>query len=110
VTLTSGYLSPRDYMHLAARHSAVVSMRMHGAILAAVSGTPALLANAAAKTRWADDLGFEALRDPDELGGLDDRLAGLVSELRRWRRDQRRAVAQLRRLAERNARLVAEVL
>jgi len=110
VMVAPGYLSPGDYMRLAARHSAVVSMRMHGAILAAVSGTPALLANAAAKVRWAGDVGFEALRSRHELGLLDDRLAPLLSGIRRWRRDQRQAVEQLRRLAERNARLVAELL
>jgi polysaccharide pyruvyl transferase WcaK-like protein len=113
VTVVPGYISTGDYIRLAARHSAVLSMRMHGAILAAVAGTPTLLANAAAKVRWLSQKGepvFETSRSSADLGRLDELLAELLARRRSWMRDQSRAVAGLRRLAARNARLVAETL
>jgi colanic acid/amylovoran biosynthesis protein len=108
-----GYVSAGQYMQLATKHSAVISMRMHGAILAAVSETPTLLVNAGAKVQWARTPGapvFETIQERADLGRLDVRLEGLLAERRRWKEEQQRAVTGMRRLADANARLVAAAL
>jgi colanic acid/amylovoran biosynthesis protein len=113
LTVVPGYVSADDYMQLATRHSLAMSMRMHGAILAAVAETPTLLANAAAKVQWARTPGapvFETIHERADLGRLDERLKELLAERKRWKQDQQRAVSGLRQLADTNARRVAEAL
>jgi polysaccharide pyruvyl transferase WcaK-like protein len=113
VELRDGYLTATEYAALAARHTAAVAMRMHGAILSAVSGTPVLLANASDK---AQDLSartggklrvIESRADFDRLDELiDDMLAAPRKALLR----QNEAVEQMRAEARRNAELVAAAL
>jgi len=113
IELRSGYLSAAEYAELAARHAAVVSMRMHGAILAANAHTPVLLANASDK---ALGLGrrsegrIKTIQGRSDLERLDELLAPLLEDPREARRDQNAAVEQMRTLARDNARLVAEQL
>ena len=106
VKLIPGYLSAQQYAALAARHSAVVSMRMHGALLASNVGTPALLANGSDKARGLP-AGFPVV---EELGRLDEHLDELRRNRTDWAAAQAEAVATMRRHASQNARHVAELL
>lgn len=113
ITIQRGYLTPWQYATLAAGHTALISMRMHGAILAATSRTPALMANASDKAgelaRRTDE-GIPAIADRRDLGRLDGLAASLLEDPRRARRRQNAAVEQMRTLAARNAQLVAALL
>jgi hypothetical protein len=106
VKLVPGYLSPQEYAALAARHSAVVSMRMHGALLASNVGTPALLANGSDKARGLP-AGFPVVQ---ELGRLDEHLDELQQNRTDWAAGQAEAVATMRRHPLQNARRVAALL
>lgn len=113
VEIVDGYLHPDRYAALASRHAAAVSMRMHGAILAATAGTPVLIANASDKARALSERSGGRLRgieDRDDLDRLDDLLRPLLDEPREVLIGQDLAVEQMRAHASRNARLVAEAL
>lgn len=113
ITLRSGYLTPTEYAGLAAQHGAVISMRMHGSILAAVAGTPTLLANASDKARGLSERTegrVQAIRGRSELSRLDDLVAPLLEDPRAARLRQDAGVQQMRTLAQRNAQLARELL
>lgn len=113
IELRRGYLTPTEYADLAAHHTAVVSMRMHGAILAATARTPVLLANASDKARGLSrrvEGGIEAIGGRADLERLDELVAPLLEDPQRARLRQDAAVEQMRDLARRNAELVAERL
>jgi polysaccharide pyruvyl transferase WcaK-like protein len=106
------YVSASEYMQLAASHGAVISMRMHGAILATVAGAPVLLANASAKARSLcarTGGGITGIESTDDLGRLDELVPPLLADVRRLSR-QEAGLHQVRALAKRNAPLVAERL
>ncbi|HKR98133.1 MAG TPA: polysaccharide pyruvyl transferase family protein [Candidatus Dormibacteraeota bacterium] len=106
VTVIPGYLSAHQYAALAARHAAVVSMRMHGALLAATVRTPVLLANGSEKARGLAT-GFSVTTDLRRIG---ERLGRLDQSRADWRAGQDEAIGAMRRQAAQNARLVAELL
>lgn len=111
VELVSRYLRPDEYAAIAAAGTAVVSMRMHGAILASGSGVPVLLANASDKARALSARtggGIMAIAERDDLGRLDEGLSPLLRDRRDCLVRQDAAVQQMRSLAARNAPLVAE--
>lgn len=113
ITVLPGYLTPWQYASLAAKHTALISMRMHGAILATTAGTPALMANASDKASELSrrtDGGIPALADRGALNQLDELAAPLLEEPRQARSRQNVAAAEMRTLATRNSRLVAELL
>lgn len=113
VELVTGYVSASDYADLAARHTAAVSMRMHGAILGTVSGALVALANLSAKAR---DLGhrtaggIHVVQDHRELAGLDEVLGELLGGPRRARTAQSAALELMREAALRSSGLVAELV
>lgn len=112
VEWTTQYISASEYMQLAARHGAVISMRMHGAILATVAGTPALLANASGKARSLSARtrnGIAVIESRNDLGRLDELVAPLLAGGRQLSR-QEAGLRRMRSLAQRNAPLVAERL
>jgi hypothetical protein len=109
VSIAPGYLSAHEYAALAARHSAVVSMRMHGAILATAVGTPALLANGSDKAQGLDDV-IPVLRSPSDLARLDEGLDGLVHKRGDCNPRESGALAAVCRRAAQNARHVAALL
>ncbi|MFL5898123.1 MAG: polysaccharide pyruvyl transferase family protein [Solirubrobacterales bacterium] len=110
---SSGYLTANRYAELAARHAAVISMRMHGAILAAVAGTPVLLANASDKalslSRRSEGR-ISTISSRSDLGRLDELVAPLLEDLKGARLRQNAAVEQMRALARANAQLVSDQL
>jgi polysaccharide pyruvyl transferase WcaK-like protein len=111
IDLRSDYLRPDDYAALAAQHTAAVSMRMHGAILAALAGTPVLLANASDKARSLarrTNGAIRGLADADELSRVDELLAPLLEDPRQALHSQDEGVEQMRSLARTNAELVAK--
>jgi hypothetical protein len=109
VRLVRGYLSAHQYAELAARHSAVLSMRMHGALLAATVGTPTLLANGSDKARGLAD-GIPVVATPAELAHIDERLGRLHENRVEWKLGQARALAAMKQDATRNAEYVAALL
>jgi polysaccharide pyruvyl transferase WcaK-like protein len=113
VRVRDGYLTAGEYAALAKRHTAVVSMRMHGAILGATAGTPVLLANASDKASGLSqrtDGGIQTIGGRVDLNRIDDFLAPLLEDPRSARVRQNGAVEQMRSLARHNAELVAELL
>ncbi|HET7507547.1 MAG TPA: polysaccharide pyruvyl transferase family protein [Solirubrobacterales bacterium] len=113
ISLHDGYLTPWQYAEVAARHTAAVSMRMHGAILAATAGTPVLMANASDKARELarrTDGGMPGIAERADLARLDQLVAPLLENPREARLRQNAAVDQMRSLARRNAELVSERL
>lgn len=111
VEVTHGYLTPQEYAELAARHMALISMRMHGAILAATTGTPVLMANASDKARALSQRtegGIGGIAERSDLARLDELIAPTLEEPGQARLRQNAAVEQMRELARRSARLVAE--
>lgn len=113
VTVSNGYLTPWQYAELAAQHTALVSMRMHGAILAATARTPVLMANASEKALALSertDRGMGAIAGQDDLARLDELIAPLFEDPKQARLRQNAGVEQMRELARRNAQLVAELL
>jgi colanic acid/amylovoran biosynthesis protein WcaK/AmsJ len=113
IELRRGYLTPWQYAELAARHTALISMRMHGAIIASTAHTPVLLANGSDKAQGLaarTEGGMKAIASREDLTRLDDLVAPLLEDPRQARLRQNAAVEQMRRLAGRNAELVAELL
>ena len=113
VTLRTEYLTPEAFTSLAAAHSATVSMRMHGVILAAVAGSLTLLANTSDKARSLSQRTggrLAGIARGADLGRLDELLAPLLADRRDALRRQGEAVAELRATAETSAALVAERL
>ncbi len=113
VELFSDYLRPDEYAVIAARHTALLTMRMHGAIIAATAGTPTLLANASDKARSLSRRtggGIGAIASREELDCIDEPLAELLAAPRKALLRQNEAVEQMRAEARRNAELVAAAL
>ena len=107
------YLTPWEYAALAAEQTASISMRMHGAILAAIAETPTLIANASDKAlalTGRTENGIGGIADRSEIAMLDELVAPLLEDPGRARLRQNAAVEEMRTLAERNAQLVAERL
>lgn len=110
VDLRRDYLRPDAFVELAAQHTAAVSMRMHGAILAALGGTPVLFANASDKARSLSMRTNGAIRGIaglDALDRVDELLAPLLEDPQGALRSQNEGVEQMRALARTNAELVA---
>jgi polysaccharide pyruvyl transferase WcaK-like protein len=110
VEVRGEYLRPDTYVELAARHVAVISMRMHGAILAAAGGTPVLMANASDKARALSertDGGMAGIETSADLARLDELVRPLLDDPRQALVRQNEAVEQMRTLARTNATLVA---
>jgi polysaccharide pyruvyl transferase WcaK-like protein len=110
VEVHSGYVSSAAYLALAARHTAVVSMRMHGAILGAVAGSAAVLANPSLKARELSrrtDGAIRVIESRDDLARLDALVGPMLAAPRAWRSRQAAGVAAMRASATRNAELVA---
>lgn len=113
VEVKSGYLTAAEYAELAAHHAAAVSMRMHGAILAAAAHTPVLLANASDKAQGLarrSEGRIKTIQGREDLKRLDELVAPLLEDPHEARLSQNAAVEQMRTLARDNARLVAEQL
>ncbi len=113
VTVRQGYLTPWQYASLAAEHTALISMRMHGAILGGTARTPTVMANASDKAlelRRRTGGGIEGIADRSEIAKLDELIAPLLEDPDRARRRQNAAVEKMRTLAGRNAQLVAQSL
>ena len=113
VELRTEYLPPAAFTELASAHAATVSMRMHGAILAAVAGTPALLANTSDKARdLATRSGgrLAAVTLAEELERLDELVEPMLTDRTEVLVTQDRVVEEMRALAESNATLVADLL
>lgn len=113
VNLLTGYLRPDQYAAIAARHTVAVSMRMHGAILAAIAGTPVLVANASDKARSLSERtggGIRGIADRADLDRLEEFLIPMLDEPREALLGQNQAVEQMQAHASRNARLIAEAL
>lgn len=113
VELVDEYLRPDAYAEIAARHTAAVSMRMHGAILAAVSGTPVLMANASDKAlalAARTEGGMPSVANREDLGRLDELVLPLLENPLGILVGQNEAMERMRTLARENARLVAESL
>jgi polysaccharide pyruvyl transferase WcaK-like protein len=113
VEVRRGYLTPRQYAELAAQHMALISMRMHGAILAATAGTPVLMANASDKARALSrrtEGGIKGIGERSDLTRLDELVAPLLEDPGQARLRQYAAVEKMCGLARRNAKLVAERL
>jgi polysaccharide pyruvyl transferase WcaK-like protein len=113
VNMVSGYLRPDQYAAIAARHAAALSMRMHGGILAAVAGTPVLIANASDKARALSERtsgGIRGIANRGDLDRLDEFLVPMLDQPREVLIGQNRAVEQMQAHASRNARLIAEAL
>jgi len=113
VDLAPGYLRPDEFAVIARRHAVALSMRMHGAILAATAETPVLIANASDKARALSERtggGIRGIENRADLDRLDELLAPMLDERREVLLGQNRAVEQMQAHASRNARLVAEAL
>lgn len=113
VVLRDDYLTAADYAELAARHTAAVSMRMHGTILAAVAGTPALLANASDKARGLSARTggkLEAIESHPDLDRFDELIGDTLVAPRKPVLRQNEGVEQMRTQARRNSELVARAL
>jgi polysaccharide pyruvyl transferase WcaK-like protein len=113
IEIREGYLTAGEYAELAAGHTAVISMRMHGAILAAVANTPVLLANASDKalslSRRSEGR-IAVISDRADLSRLDALVAPMLEDPKGARLRQNAGVEQMRTLARANAELVAEQL
>jgi polysaccharide pyruvyl transferase WcaK-like protein len=113
VTVRHGYLTPWQYASLAAEHTALISMRMHGAILAGTAWTPVLIANASDKalglTRRTDG-GLKGIAERSDLTRIDEVISPLLGDPGGARLRQNEAMERMRTLAGRNAQLVAELL
>jgi polysaccharide pyruvyl transferase WcaK-like protein len=113
VDIVSGYLRPDQYAAIARRQTVALSMRMHGAILAATAGTPVLIANASDKARALSERtsgGIRGIANRGDLDRLDEFLVPMLAEPREVLIGQNQAVEQMRAHASRNARLIAEAL
>lgn len=111
VDVRRGYLTSHEYAELAARHMALISMRMHGAILAATTGTPVFMANASDKARALfkrTEGGMNGIAERSDLARLDELVAPTLEDPKQARLRQHIAVEKMRNLARRNAQLVAE--
>jgi len=102
-----GYVSVREFLALAAAHDRALSTRMHGALLAAIAGTPVVVVNGSDKTRNLALGGFLTVEQPSELDGA---LAGLAARRDALLEAQRAALSRLRERAAANAELVAELM
>lgn len=104
-----GYVSVREFLALAAAHDKALSMRMHGAILAAIAGTPVVLANGSDKTRDLPSArgGFLISENPSEL---EPALADLTAQRDVHLERQTAALSELRERAAANAQLVAQLI
>lgn len=113
IEIREGYLTAAEYAELAASHTAVISMRMHGAILAAVAHTPVLLANASDKalslSRRSEGR-IATISDRADLSRLDALIAPALEDPKEARLRQNAGVEQMRTLARANAELVGERL
>lgn len=107
VRKVDGYVSVRQFLALAAVHDRALSMRMHGAILAAIAGTPAVVVNGSDKVRTLTLGGFLTVAHPREL---DAALAGLAARRGALLEAQSAALSRLRERAAVNAQLVAELM
>ena len=110
VTLRTEYLTAEDFTSLAAAHSATVSMRMHGVILAAVAGSLALLANTSDKaSSLSQRTGgrIAGIASAADLGRLDELLTPMLADRRDALRRQGEAVEDLRAIARTSAALIA---
>ncbi|MET0557134.1 MAG: polysaccharide pyruvyl transferase family protein [Solirubrobacterales bacterium] len=113
VVLTSGYLTPREYAELAAHHTALVTMRMHGAILAATAGVPVLMLNASDKARALSARtggGIKAIEAREDLARMDELVLPILTDPGATLIGQNAALEQMRNLARKNAMLVAGAL
>jgi polysaccharide pyruvyl transferase WcaK-like protein len=113
VNMVEGYLRPDQYAAIAARHSAALSMRMHGGILAAIAGTPVLIANASDKARALSERtsgGIRGIAHRGDLDRLDEFLIPMLDQPKEVLIGQNRAVEQMQAHASRNSRLIAEAL
>ncbi len=113
VTVRRDYLTSWEYAALAAEHTASISMRMHGAILAATARTPTLIANASDKAlalSGRTENGIAGIADRSEIAELDELVAPMLEDPGRARLRQNAAVEEMRALAGRNAQLVAQLL
>ena len=113
VNVVRGYLTPWQYAALAAEHTALISMRMHGAILASTARTPALMANASDKAReLARRTGgaIGGVADRSEIAQIDELAAPLLERPAEARLLQNAAVEEMRTLATQNAKLIAAQL
>ncbi len=113
VHLVSEYLRPDEYARLAGQHTATLSMRMHGVILATTAGSPVLLANASDKASALSARtggGIKAIADRDDLGCLDELIAPILAAPADALVGQNEAVEQMRALARKNAELVARTM
>lgn len=111
IKLRTDYLRPDRFVELVAQHAAAISMRMHGAILAALGNTPVLLANASDKARSLShrtEGRIRGLDSLDELDRVDELVAPLLEDPQAARVSQNEAVEQMRALAAANAKFVAE--
>jgi polysaccharide pyruvyl transferase WcaK-like protein len=113
VTLTTEYLTPGRYAELAGQHTATVTMRMHGAIIASLARTPVLMLNASDKAVALSERtggGMRAVRRREDVARFDELIGPLLEDRRAALAKQDEAVEQMRTLARRNAQLVAEAL
>lgn len=113
ILLTSHYLTPREYAELAARHTALATMRMHGAILGATAGVPVLMLNASDKARALSERtggGIRSVRRRADLGRMDELVLPILENPGRVLVGQNAALEQMRTLARTNANLVKEAL
>jgi polysaccharide pyruvyl transferase WcaK-like protein len=113
ITVRRGYLTPWQYAALAAEHTALISMRMYGAILATTARTPAVVANASDKAlelRRRTKGGIKGIADRSEIAKLDELVTPLLEDPGPARLRQNASVEQMRTLARANAKLVAEQL
>jgi polysaccharide pyruvyl transferase WcaK-like protein len=111
VHIAQGHLDARAFLALVAQHDLAISMRMHGALLAAVAGTPVLLANAADKARavlGAAQDGIAAIHGVEELATVDDWLARTAANRPAALRAQEAALERLRAAAAGNVPLLAD--
>jgi polysaccharide pyruvyl transferase WcaK-like protein len=113
IEIREGYLTAGEYAELVASHTAAISMRMHGAILAAIAHTPVLLANASDKalslSRRSEGR-IATISDRADLSRLDSLIAPMLEDPQGARLRQNAGVEQMRTLARANAKLVAEQL
>jgi polysaccharide pyruvyl transferase WcaK-like protein len=113
VSLVDGYLTPAAFARLVRQHDVVMSMRMHGAIIAATIGRPVLLANASTKAMSLVRRShgrIAGISIDAEWSGLCEAVNHLCNPRGVRLREQTRAVADFRHLAARNAHIVSRVL
>lgn len=107
------YVTPREFVAYARAHTLILSMRMHGAILAATSGVPSILANASSKATWLTSrpgFALAGLKSGETLEHLAAHVDTALSDPRRHASTQARFVASERRQAGLNAQLVRDSL